>query len=107
MHAAEIVIRPDNTTGIETGSTVLFLCASYGDPVPTSTWRVNGQTLNNDSKFTVYEDLVSRSGIIVAKSVLQICDVEASDAGVYSCSAGNVLGSDSASFEMSVNTGIL
>lgn len=54
----------------------------------------------------MYEDLVSKNGIAFVKSVLQICDVEATDAGVYSCSAANTLGSDTASFEMSVNTGI-
>ena len=107
MRTAEVVIHPENTTGIDAGSTVLFMCVSYGDPVPTITWSGNGQTLGNNSKVTVYEELLSKSGITFVKSILQICDVESSDAGVYSCGAENVLGSDAVSFDISVNTGIL
>ena len=63
--------------------------------------------LNNGSQVTVHHEEVlatnSWRGLSFVRSILELCSVEGTDAGQYSCFADNTLGNDTASFVLTVN----
>ena len=87
---------------MEAGSTVVLACVGFGDPLPSISWSIEGDQLSNNSRLTIYEDLVTENGVEYARSVLEICSVEEADGLEYSCNVGNALGNASVSFELSV-----
>ena len=74
-----------------------------GDPNPAISWNRGGTVLNNDSRVTIYEKLVTESGVKFVQSILELCSAEEADAGQYSCFADNTIGNDTASFMLIVN----
>ena len=101
--SAEIVIRPNQTIAVDAGNTVTFVCVASGDPNPSISWNRGDTVLNNDSRVTIYEDLVTENGVTFVRSILELCSAEEADAGQYSCFAENILGNDTASFVLTVN----
>jgi len=95
------VISPGNST-VEAGSTVVFACVGFGDPTPSVTWSTGGVQLSNNSRITIYEELVTENGVDFVQSILEICSAEEADGGLYSCTVGNALGNASVNFELSV-----
>ena len=59
--------------------------------------------LNNNSRVTIYEELVTENGVTFVRSILELCNLEEADAGQYSCFANNTIGNDTASFMLTVN----
>ena len=104
LDPAQIVIRPNKTSAMNAGSTVTFVCVASGDPNPSISWNRGDTVLNNDSRVTIYEDLVTENGVMLVRSILELCSAEEADAGQYSCFAENILGNDTASFVLTVNT---
>lgn len=72
-------------------NTVLFTCVASGDVrPPIISWIGNeGETLENDSRITVYTDMLEISGAILVRSILELCSVEAYDEGEYYCVASS------------------
>ena len=95
----EIVIQPPNTS-VNLGSAVLLTCVSYGLPIPTITWNRGDAKLNNDSRTTVYDQLVTENGVTFIVSMLQLCSAEEMDNGEYSCIGQNLVGIDSSVFQL-------
>ena len=100
---AQIVIRPNQTTAVDSGNTISFACVAYGNPNPSISWNRGDTLLNNDSRITIYEELVTENGVTFVQSILELCSAEEADAGQYSCFAYNTLGNDTESFELAVN----
>ena len=100
---AEIVIAPQSSS-VTAGSTVLFSCVAVGDPYPSITWiRDDGSEIMNDSmRISVYASQQDQGGLVFIHSILEICSVEAADAGYYTCVASNSLGSSNSSFQVDV-----
>ena len=73
-----------------------------GDPSPSISWNRGDTVLNNDSRVTIYEDLVTENGVTFVWSILELCSAEEADAGQYSCFADNTFGNDTASFVLAV-----
>ena len=89
---------------VDVGNTVLFTCVAYGDSTPNIRWdRQDGSTLVNDSRITIYDELVTEGDVTFVKSIVEICSVDVADAGEYSCFTWNELGNDTATFDLSVN----
>jgi len=101
---AQIVIRPNQTYAVDAGNTITFVCVASGDPNPSISWNRGATVLNNDSRVTIYEDLVTENKTIFVQSILELCSAEEADAGQYSCFAENTLSNDTASFVLTVNT---
>ena len=101
---AQIVIRPNNLTQVNSGDTLTVGCVAYGDPLPHLSWRKDGVELANGSQIQIYEERVTESGITFIKSILEICSASEADIGQYSCTANNTLGFETAEFELQVNT---
>jgi len=76
---------------------------AYGDPNPAISWNRGDIVLSNDSRFSIYEVLVTEDGVTFVQSILALCSAEEADAGQYSCFAENTLGNDTASFVLTVN----
>ena len=100
---AQIVIRPNQTTNVDAGNTIVAVCVAYGDPNPSITWSRGGTVLSNDSRITIYEELVTENGVIFVQSIIEVCSAEVSDAGQYSCFTENAFGNDTAVIELTVN----
>ena len=75
------------------GSTATFICSSSGDPTPLITWyNENGDDLSS------VED--SRVGVV--GGTLTISSVMATDSQLYTCTASNVVGSNTTTVELNV-----
>jgi len=78
-------VYPNNTVAT-VGENVLLTCVAYGFPEPVVEWRREDEgelpPLINISSFTWMAD-----GITFVASTLQICDLQLSDSGLYSCTA--------------------
>ena len=100
---ARIVIRPNQTTNVDAGNTIISVCVAYGDPNPSITWSRGDAVVSNDSRVTIYEELVTENGVTFVQSIIEVCSAEETDAGQYSCFAENAFGNDTAVIELTVN----
>ena len=71
------------------GDTVLFICMGYGQPDVQVTWSRNGEAIENTSLVTIYEEEVTQEGRSFQESILELCSVDVSDAGSYTCTVSN------------------
>ena len=101
---ARIVIHPLQVTSVDAGSSLTLACVAYGDPVPTISWNKGSSELTNSSVVTIYQHVLNISGVIVMRSILEICSVDEDDAGQYSCFSENSVSNDTANFELSVTS---
>ena len=101
-----MLLAPGNMT-VVSGGTVDLLCQAYGIPIPNITWTKDTVPLNNNSitgRITIYEGVITEGGVALARSFLQICSLQPSDGGQYSCFADNSVGIAATSdFELIVN----
>lgn len=104
LHAdfSQIVILSESAA-VTVDTTSVFACVASGYPTPSISWSRGGSTLNNSSRFTIYEKLVTEGGVTYSQSILKICRVGQDDAVQYTCSARNSVGTDRASFNLTVN----
>ena len=85
--------QPMNAT-ITTGSSVTIYCPSSGIDTPGIEWFRNGVMVVAGGRFTI--STTTLPGAVIT-SVLTIDDFQPTDAGTYTCSAINVVGSDDGS----------
>ena len=78
-----------------------YTCQADGEPLPTISWYFNGDPLGpaNSTKYMFTDRPLATS----VMSILNIRDLEASDAGTYTCDATNVLSTDTSSGILTVN----
>ena len=77
------------------GSTATFTCVAEGNPDPTFQWSFGESTLADDDKY----DIIATTSTL---STLTVLDISLSDDGIYTCTAANVQGNDSASASLQV-----
>ena len=82
--------RPENTT-ITPGTDVTIYCPSSGINIPSIEWFRNGVMVMSGGRFTISTTTLPDAAIT---SVLSIDDFESGDAGTYSCTSTNIVGSD-------------
>ena len=88
---------------VVSGDTVDLVCQAYGIPLPNITWTKDGVPLNKTDRITINEDVIV-NGVTLARSFLQIHNIQLSDDGQYSCVADNSVGiATTADFELLVN----
>ena len=81
---------PSKTT-ITLGTDVTIYCPSSGINTPSIKWFRDGVMIVSGGRFTISETTLPGA---VITSVLRIDDFQSADAGTYSCSANNIVGSD-------------
>ena len=82
-----------------------YVCVAFGeDEPPNIFWQFGNDLLGNDtsSLVTVYETQVVENGLVFTQSILEMCSVELENAGNYSCTANNSIGSNSSTFRLIV-----
>ena len=87
---------------ITAGHTGTFVCVAYGYPVPSLTWERDGTPLSNQSRSTIYEELVVENQLTFVQSILVLCSLEEDDTAHYNCNASNNISFASASFNLTV-----
>ena len=93
ISAPSVAVSPARSTVNETGSAT-FKCSVIGNPKPTVVWsKLNSQTNISQS--------------LVSGETLHLQNLKGSDAGVYKCSAVNILGQAHAVGHLIVNGELL
>jgi hypothetical protein len=100
---ATVVISPVDYT-IDESATMVAVCVGTGFPLPSISWSLDGSPLENNSRVSVYEELIVESGITFVQSFLEVCSVGFMDAGLYQCTVANRLVNASSNFTLTVNT---
>ena len=97
--AAPVIDTPSSSTvTVTTGSSLILLCTSRGSPPDTFTWRKdNGPVLQSTTTPLTYND---NSAVFLTD--YSIASVTISDNGTYTCNVTNPIGSDSATFTVTV-----
>ena len=79
-----------------------FSCQAVGEPVPDIRWYLNDVMINVSADSSKYM-IVSRSlNITTTENTLTVYNVASSDVGTYTCTASNVIGSDTSNYGMYV-----
>ena len=101
------VVAVTSNASVEYGQTTVLVCVGYGEPsVSVSWWRGDSQ-ITNTSRVFITEELMSQGGRLFQLSYLQICAVETSDDGIYSCTVNNGSASSSHDTVLSVTSTIV
>ena len=80
----------------------MLICVGYGLPNVDITWSRDGQIISNSSLVSIYEEDLAQGGRVFKQSFLQLCSLQMSDSGVYTCSVSNGLSSVNSTVELSV-----
>ena len=89
ISAPMVAVSPAKLT-VNEGSSALFQCSVTGNPEPAVTWsRVHS------------ESVLSQSA--VSRGMFRLRNVKGSDAGIYRCSATNILGNAKEDSQLVVN----
>lgn len=80
------MVAISNDTSLEEGETALLACVGTGTEI---SWSINGQTVVNTSRVTIYEEEVVQGSRTFKQSFLQLCTLEISDTGIYTCEVTN------------------
>ena len=91
-----------NSTSLFERETALLVCVGYSRIDVDISWSLNGQTVQNSSLVTIYEEETVRGSRTFTKSFLQLCSVELSDAGDYTCEVTNGQTTDNATATLDV-----
>ena len=71
------------------GDTAFLVCVGYGQPTVEISWTLNGEVVMNNSLVTIYEEEVSQGGRLFKQLFLELCSLELSDSGIYTCTVSN------------------
>ena len=101
----QLVITPNSTFEVDAGATVTYVCVGFSqDEPPSIFWRFGDELLSNEtsSLVTVYESQVEGNNLVFTESILELCSVDVENAGMYSCTANNSIGSSNSTFTLNV-----
>ena len=97
---SEVVALTVNTS-VTFGQGAVLVCVGYGEPSVTVTWKSNTE-VTSTSRVTIIEEDLSQDGRLFLQSFLQLCSVDISHAGNYTCTVTNGSSSTSANTELTV-----
>ena len=92
-----------NDTSLSEGDTALLACVGYAQSGVEITWSLGGETVMNDTLVTIYEEDIVEGGRVYRQSFLQLCSLQVSDAGNYTCFVRNSGNSANATTRLSVS----
>ena len=83
------VVAISNPTTLEEGETAVLACVGYGDPSADARWFRDGMLITNSSLVSTYRETVDLYGVTLRQSFLELCSVDPSDSGVFTCVVDN------------------
>ena len=96
MYVPEFFLTPNSTVEANHSASLVLTCVAFGVPTPSVRWeRLDGQSL--ESANISFESL-NLAGTEFVLSTLELCRVEQSDGGLYSCIASNSVGENQYNF---------
>ena len=96
VYVPEFFLTPNSTVEANHSTSLVLTCVAFGVPVPSVRWeRRDGQSL--ESANISFESL-NLAGTEFVTSTLELCRVEQSDGGLYSCIASNSVGENQYNF---------
>ncbi len=100
-----LVLTPEAVVNVDVGASGVVLCVARGIPTPEITWFQDGVEIQNGSmNFNIVNSPFNDTDDTI-QSFLELCPVEAGNAGTYTCQALNMYGNQTAMFEVVVNEG--
>ena len=84
-----MLLYPGDTIAM-VGDSLVPSCTAAGIPAPQIEWSKDGLTLPTQL-FNITEEQFSNSSNYFTVSVLNLCDLQLSDSGEYSCTASNTI----------------
>lgn len=94
----ERVTQPTDTS-LNSGDTIQFLCSAFGNPLPSITWKKDGNILFNSTNVIITDEAITDTTI---QSTLSLINVSIDDNAVYTCDASNSVGNNSGNFSVEV-----
>ena len=108
LPVAPDIVTSNKTVIINEMSPITFQCNVTGIPAPSITWYKNEEILSPNSGSCITLDLPSQqllsSGLNQVTQTLTISSTRDEDSGDYSCVCTNVVGMDTAKFELTVRS---
>lgn len=90
--------RPSDVD-LNAGDTHKFTCVVRGRPLPDIVWEKNGVTLSNSTSVIISRYIEDESTLVCT---LTLVNATLEHIGVYECNAANRVGSNSATFNVTV-----
>ena len=87
---------------IDESATMVAVCVGTGFPQPTISWSFEGSPLENNTRVSIYEEVIEESGITFVQSFLEVCSVNFMDAGLYECTVSNRIVNASSNFTLTI-----
>ena len=69
----------------------IFICQAVGQPIPHISWYFNDVMITNSSKYMIVSNSLNTT---TTENTLTVYNITSADVGVYTCTATNVVGSD-------------
>lgn len=101
IESAFLAAISDDATASE-GDAVVLTCLAWGFPDVAITWMLNGQTIENSSFITIFEDYSVQGRGVLRQTTLQVCAITIEDTGEYTCIANSGLVSTDASTQLTL-----
>ena len=76
-------------TTLSEGETTILACVGYGQLGVQVEWTRNGQPVTNTSLISAYQIDIVQHGLTFSQAFLQLCNVEMSDSGNYTCTVSS------------------
>ena len=89
---------------MDSGKTAYFFCVGLSEVEHTDIiWNYNGKQLSNNTLVRLYNTEVTHGGRMVTSSVLELCGLNLTSVGTYSCTAGYSRQANSSSFTLLIS----
>ena len=87
-----VIVTSPQTQNVTIGQLVMLICNATGYPVPSVEWTLNGTSyIIRDSSVT---SITLTEGLRFNTSVITVTNATTDDAGIYECTATNVVNTD-------------
>ena len=95
-YSPEFLLTPNSTVEANHSASLVLTCVAFGVPAPSLRWeRLDGQSL---ASANISFERLNLEGTEFVFSTLELCSIQQSDGGLYSCIASNSVGENQYNF---------
>jgi len=100
----DILVSSQADVEVSGNQTILLTCIALSLPSPTFTWTRNNHPVtmysSAESSTLIASEEIVRSGVVMVKSTLSMCNLPRFASGIYSCVATNGITTSNSSFSV-------